>query len=758
MNVRNISHAAARLLAACAALALAGALSTVAAPAHAADDESLLTVGIERSDTNGERVYAGDRLTYTITYTNTSNRTLTVFPAAGNLDGLLPPDRPNCRWANLQAGQTQRCTTANHVVTPADVQAGGFTAHTEWNATADRDGTQVLQGGIAVDAPRVTVVDGSRPLEPDEATVPRVRADNDPVRLAHAGQYGVNCYRIPAIAQAPNGSILTAYDARPMSCQDAPQANSIVQRISRDGGKSFETRTVVAAGRPGAPKHGYSDPSYVVDEVTGDIFMFFVKSFDNGWGASTAGVDPNDRSVLHAAVTKSSDNGETWSEPWVITADITNDVAHWTSRFAASGHGIQLKYGKYAGRLIQQYTINNNGAHQAVSVYSDDHGATWHAGTPVGEHMDENKVVELSDGRVMLNSRPYGSRYRQVAISNDGGQTYSAPVDELQLPDPANNAQITRAFPKAAEGTPAARILLYSSSSATGRRDGLIRISFDDGARWSSGKVFKEGAMAYSTITALDERAGGGYGLLYEGDNNDLMYTRISLDWLDYLSADVNGSASVEEGTASVDVPLEARNFGRMDYTDMTVLPRMNGLTGWRVDPVPSFALKAGETSSPTMRVAVPADAKAGDSVRIPVLVASKGIDGMPGMVEVRVTGKSAKPDTKGKEGEQGRPVPPVRPDGRDDGTPNTRPDTRKDTGKDARKEADKQAGKDKPQDNRSARSDARQTTHAETEPAGEPTMLSMTGSTVGLIAMVSAILIGIAVVLLVGRKHAGHD
>ena len=33
-------------------------------------------------------------------------------------------------------------------------------------------------------------------------------------------------------------------------------------------------------------------------------------------------------------------------------------------------------------------------------------------------------------------------------------------------------------------------------------------------------------------IAALSHKAGGGYGLLYEGDNNNIMYTRISLDWL----------------------------------------------------------------------------------------------------------------------------------------------------------------------------------------------------------------------------------
>ena len=115
------------------------------------------------------------------------------------------------------------------------------------------------------------------------------------------------------------------------------------------------------------------------------------------------------RNVLQAVVMESDDNGSTWSEPRNITKDITKGHEdEWKSRFASSGHGIQLKYGQYKGRLIQQYAVRTtSNTNIAVSVYSDDHGKTWKAGNPVTEaNMDENKVVELSDGRVMLNSRP----------------------------------------------------------------------------------------------------------------------------------------------------------------------------------------------------------------------------------------------------------------------------------------------------------------------------------------------------------------
>lgn len=104
------------------------------------------------------------------------------------------------------------------------------------------------------------------------------------------------------------------------------------------------------------------------------MFLFCVKSFDAGFFHSQAGTDPQAKNVLHAAVMHSDDHGKTWSNPRDITADITADPTTWTSRFATSGEGIQLRYGTLRGRLLQQYAVRIGAETKALTVYSDDHG------------------------------------------------------------------------------------------------------------------------------------------------------------------------------------------------------------------------------------------------------------------------------------------------------------------------------------------------------------------------------------------------
>ena len=479
----------------------------------------------------------GDTVSYTVRIRSVSDKTINVAATDSSFDDLAR----QCHWGNLKPGKgaVYNCKPLTHTITQADVDAGRWTPSITLTASGT-DGA-ALQTLTATGDP-ISVVGQHPQAEP----TPAPDASTDlPASMSQAQHLAANTatdnYRIPAITTAPNGDLLVAYDERPKDNgnqgSDAPNPNHIVQLRSTDGGKTWSAPAYIHRGTETGQKVGYSDPSYVVDHQTGTIFNFHVKSYDQGWGGSRAGTNPEDRNVIHAEVSSSTDNGWTWTHR-TITADITKDNP-WTARFAASGQGIQIQHGPHAGRLVQQYTIKTaDGAVQAVSVYSDDHGATWQVGSPVGTGMDENKVVELSDGSLMLNSRTSdGSGFRKVATSTDGGQTWSDPASDKNLPDSVDNAQIIRAFPNAAPGDPRAKVLLLSHSPNPrpwSRDRGTISMSCDDGASWVTGKVFHEPFVGYTTIAVQSD---GSIGLLSEdasgGANyGGIWYRNFTMGWV----------------------------------------------------------------------------------------------------------------------------------------------------------------------------------------------------------------------------------
>lgn len=405
----------------------------------------------------------------------------------------------------------------------------------------------------------------SSSVPPTSSSLPEGNASEQ--TLAHNGEGLFPYYRTVALTNLGDGVLLASYDGRPDE-GDAPSPNSILQRRSTDDGETWGKPTYVSKRQKGdedagVQKYGFSDPSYVTDHKTGKVFNFHVFSKDAGLSGSVLGNNDTDMDVLSAEVSVSTD-GEGWStdpdnrpdlppvdskeelgapplitrvvKPLGHTVDGVDNVGGVLGTFASSGEGIQIRYGAHAGRLVQQFAgriIQPDGSTemQAYSVYSDNGGKTWQMGKPVGKGMDENKVVELSNGNVMLNSRPSDDcGYRKVAISTDGGETYSTPNCETELPDPKNNGAITRMYPDAAEGSASTKVLLFTNANDKVRRaNGTIRYSCDDGETWSGGRVFQPGEMSYSTVTALGDDK---FGIFYEGPDGKLIFMKVDKKWI----------------------------------------------------------------------------------------------------------------------------------------------------------------------------------------------------------------------------------
>ncbi|MEZ2189129.1 exo-alpha-sialidase [Corynebacterium sp. CCM 9204] len=432
--------------------------------------------------------------------------------------------------------------------------------------------------------------------------------------IATGGEEGYDCYRIPSLGVAPDGTVLASWDGRPGSCADAPQANSIVLRKSSDSGESWTPQEVIAQGDSGAPRYGFSDPSIVVDYQTGDIFNFHVKSFDRGIRDSQLGTDPDDRDVLHAAFARSSDNGATWDPDHVITRAVTRENP-WRGRFATSGNGIQLQYGRYAGRLVQPaMVVTSSGEFRAVTWLSDDHGETWFAGRAWGTGMDENKIVELSDGTLMNNSRRSGAgeSARKISYSHDGGVTWTEPYYDPALPDPRNNASLIRVFPNAPEGSAKAKVLLFSNTaSSSGRENGTVRMSCDDGQTWPVSRLFRSDNLQYTSMSTLPD---GNIGLLFEehnrGINNNIHFAKFNLEWLGAACMDLQSSSrpEVRPGETVTVAGTLTNNFGG-DIVDRGI--QLDLPEGWTA-VADAVTVADGATVPVAFEITAPADAPSG--------------------------------------------------------------------------------------------------------------------------------------------------
>ena len=319
----------------------------------------------------------------------------------------------------------------------------------------------------------------------------------------------IACYRIPAIMTAANGDLIATIDERVLSCGDLKRSKdiNIVMRRSTDNGDSWsEIETIVdyPLGKSA------SDPSMILDKVSGAIFLFF----------NFMDLD-KEKDVYYLKVAESLDHGQTWSSPTDITSQITKPEWHGDFKFITSGRGIQTSTGK----LLHTMVNLESGLHL---FGSDDHGKSWFfIDTPILPG-DESKIVELVDGTWMINSRVNGKGFRFVHTSTDQGATWHSKADE-SLIDPSCNASLIR-YTSVKEGADKNRLLFSNAKSEKDRTNMTIRVSYDEGKSWTEGKTIYHEGSAYSSMSIL---ANGDIGLFFEKDNyKENVFVRLSLDWL----------------------------------------------------------------------------------------------------------------------------------------------------------------------------------------------------------------------------------
>ena len=338
------------------------------------------------------------------------------------------------------------------------------------------------------------------------------------VDVFQVGKEGYHTYRIPSVATAPDGTLIAFAEGRRDNREDPGGGDiDLVYKRSRDNGVSWSPRKILDN-----PGEGWaaSNPTMVVDRRLERVWILYNR-WEPGHGTQTSqpGTTNNQSWARY-----SDDNGESWSEPIDVTRRV-REFDQWGSMFFGPGSGIQTR----SGRLIVPAAAYSQGSSYSYAVYSDDGGSSWSRGEFVrGIATNENQLVELEDGSILMSARQSVGALRFHALSKDGGSTWSRQVLGQSV------TPVAAAVERYASTLGSEARILWTGPRGPGRNVLVVRLSNDDGQSFSLERLISGDQAAYSDLTTLKDST---IGVLWErGEKSEyqfITFSRFNLQFLE---------------------------------------------------------------------------------------------------------------------------------------------------------------------------------------------------------------------------------
>ena len=329
--------------------------------------------------------------------------------------------------------------------------------------------------------------------------------------------------RIPSIINA-NGLLIAAAEGRKRATDQG--SNDIIVSVSRDNGKTWSKPTLAASD----PEQGtYNNPYLIYDAVKKQVVLFFQYYPPGVSERGTISPGWKDPKTLRNFVCFSK-NGKRWSKP----KDVTETTKHEDAAITCSGpnSGVQISRGAHKGRLVVVFNeAVKFGDWVLTAAYSDDGGKTWKLGqkSESGKGINEVSVAETDKGGLYVASRAWGGGGRRVAYSEDGGETWSPIETNNDLPSPGCQNGMAR-YSHADDSSRGGKSRIIFASPVGGRKDAVIKMSYDNGQTWPVAREFGKGSYAYSSVCPLEP---GYFGVLFESDGGQtIRFVRVPMAWL----------------------------------------------------------------------------------------------------------------------------------------------------------------------------------------------------------------------------------
>lgn len=418
------------------------------------------------------------------------------------------------------------------------------------------------------------------------------------------GMGNADNYRIPALVVTNKNTVIACADERFFTATDNPNKIDKVVRRSFDDGKTWgRLRTAVASiGISEKKSVAAIDPALLHDAVTNTTFMLYCKTpagigllnskasvgmedggyivrkdykkfilkngrlYKNGKATDVEvdeqGFIENDGNIYlgtssyrieqtsYLMICSSDDEGENWTTPICLNESIKKK--HWRFIGPGPGCGIQIKEGKYKGRLVFPVYYSwfaGDVKIECAVIYSDDHGKTWNIGTSPyvpgkwpkvnaklmspSARLTESQIVELEDGVLKIFMRNHNPKRRiATALSYDGGETWVDSKYNATLVQPVSQfAAISFDY----EGK--RLVVTCNPANEKTRINGIIRISEDGGETFPYSRQLTPdektmtGYFGYSSLAFLPDKT---VGLLFEPDETfeAIEFAKFSIDWI----------------------------------------------------------------------------------------------------------------------------------------------------------------------------------------------------------------------------------
>ena len=368
-------------------------------------------------------------------------------------------------------------------------------------------------------------------------------------------------FRNVGLIQCPNGDLLAFVEAR-HDVSDHSEKDVLMRR-SKDRGITWGPYEAVW-GHLEEDHAGWKDPAPVVDEATGRLIYFM-------------NTNESEKRLFYMT---SDDSGYTWSDPIRIPDSLLRP--EWKRWRNNPGPAIQLKVGKYKHRmLIPGHIVTHDDRHFSVVWYSDDHGESWQVSETAVQGSDEVSIIELSDGRVLMNIRSHGEldpgldpAYRNFMYSDNGGESWYGLETKRDLPWESGHGSLAKM--ELGDGN----LLFAIHPLVVKRKDLTCFVSYDEGKTWPYKKLLHEIGGYSSTIVLDNYDIAMSHNHGFRGEHG-IDFVRFNLSWL--TDGKEHANEPIQPLSQAPGVKATHRTVWREDFelADRTIID--GGSTAWTI-------------------------------------------------------------------------------------------------------------------------------------------------------------------------------